>query len=72
MSEATSPDDNAECTVTEQLDNLAAEHGIVPRNPGEANDAYSERLIDAIDGMVQNLWNLQDVICTLLINSVSE
>jgi hypothetical protein len=59
-------DETAQLPIADQLDNLGAEHGI-PRKGGERDEAYAERMIDAIDGIVEKLWGVQDDICMLLI-----
>lgn len=72
MPEATSPaDETKQLPLSHQLDEIGTQHGI-SRDGTEDDAAYADRIIDAIDTKVQDLWNTQDVICTLMIGSVSE
>jgi hypothetical protein len=62
-------EDTTAASRTEKLDEIGNEHG-VPRD-GADDATYADVIMDALDTKVQALWDTQDVICTLLINSES-
>jgi hypothetical protein len=68
MTQATSSQENAGLSITDQLNQIGEERSI-PRNSEETDAEYGERLIEAIDSTVQKLWGVQDDISLLLSGS---